>query len=248
MIRWSVSEIEAVKRYFNTQITEMTLFKRIHILNPNRTYEAMMRRIRYMRDDGWSRTKTNMLKTLRVGYLDIEATNLNGNFGMMLSWYIKKKGKREYDSAVIKKSEIFDYSFDKRLVKELLEAFKNYDVLYTHYGSDRRFDVPFIRTRAYAHGLENDLPDYMDKFLMDTYPIARNKLKLHSNRLGSIADAVGVKNVKKTPLSPQTWQLATAGEAKALAYIELHNKRDVEVLEAVHTKLEKVERPIYKSM
>ena len=92
---WSQDEQDALDKYFVTSITEMTLFKRLHKINSKRSYEAMMRRLRQMRDNGWVRDKEQVLKKLRVGYLDIEASNLNGNFGYMLSWYIKAEGKNE---------------------------------------------------------------------------------------------------------------------------------------------------------
>jgi len=245
---WTEKENKLVEKYFSSSTSEMTLYKNIHKINPNRTFEAIGRRIRLMKEKGWERGKDVAVSKLRVGYLDIEATNLTANFGHMLSWYIKTEGKNEYESAVITKKEIFDYKFDERLVKELLEAFKKYDVLYTHYGSDRRFDLPFIRTRAFRWGLEKDLPNYMDKFIMDTYPIARNKLRLHSNRLGCIGEAVGIEGIKKTPLSPRRWELAKAGHPDALEYISKHNKHDVILLERIHKKLKVIERPIYKSM
>lgn len=248
MERWTIEEQEQMDKYFTTNITEMTLYKRLHNINPNRTYEAMMRRLRRMREQGYVRNKDVAIKKLRIGYLDIEATNLNGNYGFMLSWYIKTKGKNEYKHSVIKKGEIYNYSFDKRLVEELLEALKHYDVLYTHYGSDWRFDIPFIRTRAFRHSIEDKLPDNMEKFIMDTYPIAKSKLKLSSNRLGTIAELLGIKNVKKTSVDPDVWERAIAGDPKALEYVRDHNKKDVQILERVHSRLEKVEKPIYRSM
>jgi len=247
-INWTSKEQNLMEQYFKSSSSEMSLYLKLHKINPSRTYEAMMRRIRLMRDGGWEKNKTNALKKLRVGYLDIEATNLNGDFGYILSWFIKHKGKDKYDFSVIKKSEIFNYTFDKRVVKELLEALKNYDVIYAHYGADYRFDIPFIRTRAFKHGLEGMLPMDMELFIMDTYDIAKKKLKLHSNRLGSIGEAVGIKDVKKTPLSPEQWSLATAGHPDALAYIVKHNQKDVQLLEKIHFKLECVQRPVYKSM
>ena len=247
-MRWTEKEMLEMGKYFRGNITALTLFKRLHKINPKRTYESMMTRLRHMREKGWSRQKEEAMKTLRVGYLDIEASQLNGNFGMMLSWCIKKEGKNEYDSAVISKKEIFNYEFDKRIVKELLQALKNYDVLYTHYGIDGRFDIPFIRTRAYFHGLENELPKHMEKFILDTYPIAKFKLKLHSNRLDVIADVLGINNIKKTPLSPKIWALASVGHKKSLEYISTHNRRDVQILERVHKKLKQIEKPIFRSM
>lgn len=249
-IHWTTKELKLLKKFFDSNITEMTLYQRIHKVNPRRTYEAMTRKLRYMKAAGWKRNKAAAIKTLRVGYLDIETTNLNADFGFILTWYIKSKDKNEYHFGIINRREIFNGNFDKRIVRELLNTLKKYDVIYTHYGSDRRFDVPYIRTRAFANGLQDLLPRYMEKFIMDTWSAARNKLRLHSNRLDSIAEALGIESVKKTPLSPKKWRLAAIGDTKALEYIARHNKRDVQLLEKVHKKYEEgnIERPIYRSM
>jgi uncharacterized protein YprB with RNaseH-like and TPR domain len=246
--RWTAEEIEIVERWFTNNWTILTCFQRILTVNPHRTYEGVARRIRRMRASGWTKAKDEAINKMRVGYLDIEATNLNADFGMILSWYIKKAGCNEYDCAIITQAEIQSFKFDYRVVKELLEALDNYDMIYVHYGSDRRFDIPYIRTRAYANGLENLLPERMEKLIVDTYPIARNKLKLHSNRLGSIADAVGIKGVKKTPLQPGVWRMASCGHEPSLQYIALHNKRDVQILERVHNKLKVIECLNYRGM
>ena len=241
--RWSAEEIDLLLKYFKTAWAKLTLFQKLQSLNPNRSYEAMTRQIRRMKAKGMEKPKQSAIKKLRVGYLDIETSNLVADFGMILTWYIKAAGKNHYDFAIITKKEIHDYSFDKRVVSELLDALDNYDVLYVHWGVDRRFDIPFIRTRAFVHNLENKLPKRMEKFILDTWPIARNKLKLHSNRLDSIAEVLGIP-VKKTPLSPKRWNLARAGHPDSLEYIALHNKRDVQILERIHKKLAIVENPI----
>lgn len=240
-MQWTQQERILLQKWFSTRITEKTLFERIYALNPLRSYEAMTRELRRMREQGWVRDKDAAIKTLKVGYLDIEATHLKADFGYILSWCIKAAGKKHMDYSVITRDEIFSYKFDRRLVEEILTAFDNYDVLYTHYGADRRFDYPYIRTRAYAHGLEGRLPARNEKFIMDTWPIARNKLALHSNRLGSIAEAVGIDNVKKTPLSGKMWRLAAVGHQPSLDYILDHNIKDVKILERVHKKLALIE-------
>lgn len=247
-MQWSKQEVKELEKYFNTSILKPTLFLRIHKINPDRSYEAILRQIRRWIAEGWEKEKDNAFKKLRIGYLDIETTDLRGDWGHMLTWYIKKRDKNEYDYGIITKKEIFDEKFDERIVRELLAAFDNYDILYTHWGVDRRFDIPFIRTRAYYHEIEDLLPDRFDKFIMDTWPIARNKLALFSNRLDNIAQAVKIKGVRKTILKPHIWQLARVGNKKALEYIADHNKKDVQVLEKVHKKLEKIERPIYRSI
>lgn len=247
-MRWTKPERKILEQHFKGNTLHLTTYQRILNVNPDRSFESMTRELRRMKQNGYTKPRDEATKDLRIGYLDIEATDLKANFGFMISFYIKKRGKNEYDYAVITKDEIFNYEFDKRLTKELLEAFDNYDVLYTHWGADRRFDLPFIRTRAYAHGLEGMLPDKDEKFLMDTWPIARNKLRLNSNRLDTIAEAVGIKGIKKTPLSGPTWVMASVGDPGSLEYIAKHNRHDVILLERVHRKLEKVERKIYRSV
>jgi len=226
----------------------MTLFQRLIAINPARSYEGMTRELRRLRkEEGKQKIKDAAIQRLRVGYLDIETSNLKADFGIILSWYIKAAGEDHYDFSIINKKELFEYKFDRRVVRELLGAFKNYDILYVHYGSDMRFDIPFIRTRAFEHGFERLLPRPMEKFIIDTYPIARHKLKLHSNRLDSIADMLRVP-ITKTVISPRKWNLARVGHPGALRYVAEHNKRDVQILEGVHQKLKAIERPIYRSM
>jgi hypothetical protein len=77
------------------------------------------------------------------------------------------------------------------------------------------------------------LPLAGEKFIQDTYPIARKKLTLHSNRLDSIADHFGIKDIQKTKLDPVVWRLAAHGHRPSLRYIDKHNKHDVIILERV---------------
>jgi uncharacterized protein YprB with RNaseH-like and TPR domain len=244
---WKQEEIEVMNKFFSSTMTEMNLFQRIVALNPARTFKSIQRRLEDMRASGMEKMRDKAIKSLRVGYLDIEATQLNGSFGYMLSWYIKEGGKNHYDSGVIRKQEILGLTLDRRITEELLVAMGKYDVLYAHYGSDYRFDLPFIRTRAYKWGLEELLPKQNTLYIMDTYPIAKQKLKLYSNRLGVIAAHLGIHE-KKTPLDTDMWVKAALGDQKSLDYIVLHNKRDVQILEKVHKRLKAVERPIYRSV
>jgi uncharacterized protein YprB with RNaseH-like and TPR domain len=249
MTEWSVKEKELLEQYFKTAMSELTLYKKIFKINPDRTFKSISRKLEDMRLlEGRTRSAEKALSKLKIGYLDIEATNLAADFGFILCWFIKTEGKNEYKSGIITQKEILAGEFDKRVVTELIAAMKEYDILYAHYGSDFRFDIPFIRTRALKHGLESTLPLKNTVFIMDTYPTAKAKLKLHSNRLESLAVHLGVTNVKKTPLNSEHWMNGAVGDKDALAYIYLHNKRDVQLLERVHKRLKPVERPTYRSI
>jgi len=242
--KWTQDEIDVLIRYFQTGMIPMTVYQRIYKLNPNRSFEAVMRKIRHMKTQGWQKIKGQLEQRLRVGYFDIETTHLKANFGIILVWCIKPQGKKEIDEAVITREELLEGMDDKRIIEELLKTFEKYDILYTHYGSHYRFDIPFVKTRALTHNLGKLLPRASDLFIRDTYPIARRHLKLHSNRLDSIADMLGIKT-KKSRLEPSIWRKAALGDPKSLEYILDHCRRDVRILEKVHKKLKVVEKPRY---
>jgi len=164
----------------------------------------------------------------RVGFLDIEASNLDANFGFMITWtiladdgamffdYLKdedfKKGRNAQEM----------FQVDKRIVKHLIDILFKFDRIVTHYG--RKFDLPFIRTRALIDGIP--FPGYGSLFNDDTYSMARRKLKLNSNRLDSIARTL-FGHSDKTHLDGAIWTSAARGDRESIKYILDHNKIDV---------------------
>ena len=167
---------------------------------------------------------------LRQCYLDIETSQLNASFGHMYSWALKPRGRAVVYSAIVRKRSLEE---EKRIIKELLSKFTDYDEVVTYYG--KRFDIPFLRTRALFHGL--DFPEYMELYHLDLWFVARARMKLHSNRLDTVAKFLQVPD-SKTPLDFNVWVKASFGDKKALQYILTHNIQDVKVLEQVHLKLE----------
>lgn len=177
----------------------------------------------------------------RIGYLDIETTQLNGDYGFMLSWCIKEKdGKIYYD--VISKKDLSSYSFDYRIVKSLIGQLKSFKIIITYYGD--RFDLPFIRTRALYHKLE--FPAYGEIYTWDLYWTVRSKLKLSRNTLENACRLVGIEG--KTHLDSLVWMKASLGESTALKTVLEHNKADVEILEALHNQLEPFRKWLKRSI
>jgi uncharacterized protein YprB with RNaseH-like and TPR domain len=245
--KWTNEEVEIMEKYFTTAMTRKTLFFKINRINPNRTYKSVMKKIENMQTLGRIKQREQAIKNLRIGYLDIEATNLNADFGYILCWAIKDKHTKTIYKDVIKRADILKFDFDKNVIKSLLNAIKEFDILYAHYGGDRRFDIPFIRSRALKHNLENELPKQMECYIMDTWVIARNKLKLHNNRLDSIARHLGIK-MQKTHLDSDIWMRAALGDDKSLKYVLDHNLKDALITQKVHERLESIERPTFTSI
>jgi len=103
-----------------------------------------------------------------------------------------------------------------------------------------RFDIPYIRTRALKWGLDDRFPAYGQLYHTDVWRIARTKLKLHSNRQGSVASGIGEIDIK-TKIHPHTWltmQFGTPQErSDAIAEITEHCCLDVEQLATNYRRL-----------
>lgn len=172
---------------------------------------------------------------LRIGFLDIETHDLQANFGYMIAWCIKPLGSasEEIENDVITIADIkaaqesLKNEVDSRIVKSLVEKLSEYDLIVTYYGS--RFDVKYIRTRAIKDKLP--VPLYGELIHWDLYFVARNRLKLSSNRLGEVARLFGVNT--KTYLDGDHWTHGPLGNMESMKYILEHNKQDVITLEKV---------------
>jgi len=170
-----------------------------------------------------------------AGFLDIESSGLQGDFNYMYSWAIKTANKNEVYHSIISSDEMRNGVLDKRVVQELVDALQNYKRIYTYYGT--RFDIPFARARALYHKIEFIPYGVIEH--RDLYYLARRVLRIHRNRLESVADLLGIKG--KTHLNPRIWVMANCGNEQALQYILKHNIKDVEVLEQVYKKLQPYE-------
>lgn len=172
-------------------------------------------------------------KPERVGYLDIEASQLKSDFGHVISWAIKTKGGAVHSRVLHERS----LAAEKVLLGWLLLTMRTYDRLVTYYGS--RFDLPFIMSRAITHGLRP--LEYGEVVHTDLYFVAKHKLgTLSSKRLANVTRLFGIKG--KTPLDPGVWVAASFGDKKAMRYILKHNIADVKILEKLDEQLE----PYYK--
>lgn len=171
-------------------------------------------------------------KKKRIGYLDIESGGLQANFDYMLTWCIKTRDKEEYVSGTISALDIQNYTFDKRILKELIAALKKYDVVLTYYGT--KFDIPFIRTRAMMHKL--NFLEFGSLQHKDCYYMVKHKMRLHRSSLDSACAALGIKG--KNHIKGNFWMKAKLGDSAALAYVLDHNKKDCQILEKLHKRLE----------
>jgi len=188
----------------------------------------------------------------KIGYLDIEASNLKANFGFMLSWAMivrdATKANPKYDklfSAVITRNDINraykerNISADKKILEKLMKTIKDekIDLLVGHYFHGwNKMDIPFIRTRCIMNKIEG-FPKHRKVKYADTWSMAHKLYSIHRYSLDAVSQMMGIKT-KKTPVDGLSWQLAQQGDPKELANVLDHNIRDVEITADVHRKCE----------
>lgn len=159
----------------------------------------------------------------RIGFLDIETSNLDADFGIMFSWCILDEQNTNYYD-VVSKHDLQTGLLDKEVVTSCLKNIKRFDRIVGHYSS--RFDIPFVRSRALYWGLDDLIPQYGDLKQTDTWRMAKDLLKISSNRQGNIAELLQGETAK-TRITSKYWIAALQGEKAALEYILEHNRIDV---------------------
>lgn len=169
----------------------------------------------------------------KIGFLDIEASNLKADFGVVISYCIKEENG-DILEGVMKPSEIKKGIYDKNVLKKCVSDMRKFDRLVHYYGGNYRFDIPFIRSRAMLHGL--DFPLYKEIKSLDLYTYVKKTLKLHNNRLQTACDFFGIAS-KEHPMTYDVWMKALSGKKKALDYILEHNREDVISTEKLYHKM-----------
>ncbi len=174
-------------------------------------------------------------KETRIALLDIESTGLFGDFDLPLCVVIKTYGTKETHVISINMERRSLLAAEKPLLIETRDILETYDGMITYYGVG--FDVPFLRTRMLANGMEP-----LGKMLhLDMYFTVRGKLRLSRNRLQSVIELLRFadKDIPvKGRVDPEYWVKAAFGrDETALDYIVQHCIEDVDCLEAVVNKL-----------
>ena len=169
----------------------------------------------------------------KIGFLDIETSSLNATFGYVISYCIK-----ELDGIVRKRSitpdEIRTKQYDARLLKTFYLDSKDFDRFVVYWGKDRRFDIPFLRSRCLRNNL--DFPTYKEVLVTDLYDLVKGKLKIGRNSLVSACSYLGIP-AKGTQMCPQIWMDAGTGDQKAIDTILEHNIEDVISTEALWKRM-----------
>jgi uncharacterized protein YprB with RNaseH-like and TPR domain len=181
-----------------------------------------------------------------IGHLDIECSNLDADFGIILSYCILDDTTNKILEGVITKKDIniaTPGQEDKVLVTKLISDLGKFDKLVTFYGA--RFDLPYIRTRAMVDGIPFPLWNTLKH--KDIYFTVKGKFKLSSNRLENACRVI-LGKTRKTRVDAKHWRAGVRGEAEGLAYILKHNRYDVIDLKKLYHAVIDFARPVANSI
>lgn len=146
----------------------------------------------------------------------------------MLTWAARWSDSEKMHSQALTVAEAKAHD-DTRIVEGLAKQVRKADYTVAH--NNNGFDHKILNGRVLADGLE----PLGHTQTIDTLSIARSSFKLTSNRLGYIANLLGVPG--KLDTDKNLWVRCYFGEAAALREMRVYNQRDVSVLEEVFRRL-----------
>lgn len=168
----------------------------------------------------------------RLLAFDIEASNLNADFGIVLCVGFKYVGARRTEVLSLGDYEERDpIKAERLLLKDVSAKLLEADAWIAHFG--RWYDTVFINSRLLYHKLPT-LPAGFP--LIDTWKTCKQQLKLRNNRLVTLQEFLGL-HTSKNAILPEQWIRALGGDRRSLNYIIEHCRRDVEVLVEAYERL-----------
>ena len=179
---------------------------------------------------------------LSIATFDIETSNLNANFGIVLCAVIKpmhgkEKVYRLDKTEAWKSGRRYD---DSELVCEVIDELNTHDILIAHNGV--RFDKPFLNTRALCQNAPAGMPILDPRCKMiDPVLLARKYLRMSWNSLDNLLDFMGLG--QKTKVTGNVWMKALLGNGregkKNMDEVVAHCIIDVVELERLVGKIRK---------
>ena len=165
-------------------------------------------------------------------FFDLETTDLSADGDEILCGSIMDSS---YKVTTFVSDTYHGSGNDASVCAKIRDEIRKYDYVVTWFGT--RFDMPFLTTRLLL--TEQEPLGYIKH--VDLYYTARHQLRLHSNRLQAVEEALFEGKSLKTRLSKPLWKQATGWDKKkreaAFKYIIDHCEKDVESLGEIFYKV-----------
>ena len=176
----------------------------------------------------------------KIGFFDIETSDLVADWGFVLSYCIKHENGKIIKRVISPEEVLSDKLRDHRLIKLFAEDVKLFDALCVYYGKDtggryQRHDIPFMRTR-FERWKHKGFPKQKEISIIDLYDVVKSKFKLKRNSMQHACTFLGIES-KTTPHDFGVWQRARDGNRTALNKVLKHNVEDVVTTEELYKRI-----------
>ena len=181
------------------------------------------------------KTIDSILTGGKILAFDLETSNLAANRGFILCAGAKWVGSKKIMTWRIDDNPKYGTSpkslyDDSHIVKALVKLCIEAEAVVAHYG--RKFDVPYLNTRAMALRLSPTGP----VTVIDPWDTAKKHMRFARNDLGSLTSLL-TDNDEKYHLPWKDWHEAQFGDRRALGRLVTYCKNDVAILEKVYLAL-----------
>lgn len=185
---------------------------------PFKAVDNALYRLKATRQEHW-------MDQARLGFFDIETSNLYANVGYMLSWGLMLTDGTIFGDSITRREIMSDaLEPDYRVVKSCMDTIKkNVDCVVTFNGD--RFDLPFLWSRTQKLGIW--YPGYGEKLHLDLYWQARKHFRTTNKRLGTLSEFLEM--APKDHYDVTVWNRARRGSEAALQHIYDHCIADLHI-------------------
>jgi len=169
--------------------------------------------------------------------LDLETSNLNPSFGLLLCWGIKTFDSEETFQGRITEKDLQGETaadLDIRLVEECANVLGRYETVITYNGTT--FDIPWLRTKALRSKIP--FPIYGSIWHIDLFKVCKSRLRLGKRwpSLDLVCAYFGIN--WKTRTDWDDWLLAMVrADEKSVNSIVEHNYGDLMATEEVYKRM-----------
>jgi uncharacterized protein YprB with RNaseH-like and TPR domain len=164
---------------------------------------------------------------------DLETSNLNADFSILLSSVIKPYQEAPIVHRIDTLNPLWEVGKrkdDRAIVYAVSEELQKHAVIITHYGTG--FDLPYLKAKMVKYDLEPLPPISM----VDTFWVAKRNLKVSRRRLEALAEYFFGES--KTKVEGNLWtQAFMDGDKAAMDNIVEHNVQDCVLLEMLTERL-----------
>jgi hypothetical protein len=208
---------------------------------PRSTVSDCLRKYYKTLNQGVEPTEYSIPKNIKILLLDVETAPTTayvwGRFDQNVSQnqvvkegYLLTYSAKWLGEPTIISNRILEKENDDQLVIELAELMNRADLIVAH--NAHKFDIPLIKTRMLALGLDPLLPSK----IVDTLRIAKAEFRFPSNSLDSIAAYLGLER-KKQHSGFDLWIRCMGMDDKAFEEMLDYNIQDVIILEQLYLRL-----------